>query len=76
MSAPKERPPVPETVSAVEEANGKTEAMLDVAVKYPARAFIPRSEDPLTESVLHGDVVPIPKEPVAVMTDPSVPVGV
>ncbi len=52
--------PVPETVSAVLEAYGKVLAVLEVAVKYPARALLPRSEDPFTENVRHGEVVPIP----------------
>ncbi len=36
----------PVRVRAVEEAYGKDEAVVDVAVKEPARALVPRSEDP------------------------------
>ena len=39
-------PFVPETVRAVVDAYGKVEAVLVVAVKYPAKALIPRSDEP------------------------------
>ena len=46
--------PVPLTVKAVVLANGKVEAVDDVAVKYDATTW------PTTESFAYGDVVPIP----------------
>ncbi len=39
------------------------EVAVDVAVNEPARAFVPKSELPTTESVRHGDVVPSPTLP-------------
>ena len=36
-------------------------AVVEVEVNVPASAFTPRSEFPVTESVLQGDVVPIPR---------------
>ena len=39
-------------------------AVVLVAVKYPARALVPRSEEPFTERVRQGLVVPMPMEPV------------
>jgi hypothetical protein len=62
---------IPETERAVVEAYGKTEAVEVVAVKYPARAFIPRSEFPATEKVLQGEEVAIPTFPAPVMVKRS-----
>ena len=66
-------PPRPETmrlvvdavfaVTIVVEAYGKDEAVEDVEVKNPANAFVPRSELPVTERVLQGEVVPRPRLP-------------
>jgi len=56
-------PFVPDTVRAVVEAYGKMEATDEVAVNEPARALFPRSELPLTERVLQGEVVPSPRFP-------------
>jgi acyl-CoA synthetase (AMP-forming)/AMP-acid ligase II len=57
------RPFVPATVRAVVEAYGNTEAVVEVAVNEPANAFTPRSDEPFTESLRHGDVVPKPMFP-------------
>ena len=35
-------------------------AVVEVAVKYPASAEVPRSELPFTESVAQGEEVPMP----------------
>ena len=39
------------------------EVSLEVAVNEPAKALVPRSEEPTTERVLSGLVVPIPRLP-------------
>ena len=58
-------PLAPETVRAVVEAYGNDEAVVDVEVKYPARAKLPRSDEPLTDRVVHGELVPMPTSPFA-----------
>jgi hypothetical protein len=60
----------PETVKLPEKIEV---AVVDVAVKKPASALVPRSELPLTESVRYGVVVPTPKNPAAVKVDVAVP---
>ena len=42
-------------------------ALVDVAVKYPASAELPRADDPSTESVVYGEVVPMPTFPFTTM---------
>jgi Na+-transporting methylmalonyl-CoA/oxaloacetate decarboxylase gamma subunit len=54
--------PVPDTVSAVVEAYGKVEAVVEVAVKYDPIILFPRIS-PATESFCPGEVVPIPTFP-------------
>ncbi len=61
MSEPKYVEPL--TVSAVDDAYGNDEAVEEVAVKYPASAELPSAEEPSTDSVAYGDVVPIPTFP-------------
>ena len=63
-------PPAEETIKLVELAvaavtivvlaYGNTDAVEVVAVKKPASALIPRSEEPSTESLRHGEEVPMP----------------
>ena len=48
---------MPATVSAVDDAYGKVEAVVVVAVKYAPTTW------PTTESFAYGDVVPIPTFP-------------
>ena len=45
------KPPVPEIVTAVEEAYGNKEAVEVVAIKYPAVAELPSVLAPSTESL-------------------------
>ena len=45
------------------EAYGKMEAVVDVAIKYPAKAELPRADEPSTESLAYGVVVPTPRFP-------------
>ena len=54
------------TLARVVEAFGKVLAVVVVAVKYPAVALLPRSEEPSTENFAPGVVVPIPTLPVDV----------
>ena len=56
----------------VEEAYGKVEAEVVVAVKVPARALIPKSDEPYTERALQGVVVPMPSQPVEVKVEVAV----
>lgn len=48
----------------------------DVALKLPARALVPRSLEPATESARHGVVVPMPTFPFARTTSPLAPPAV
>ena len=57
----------------VVEAYGKTEAAVVVAVKYPAKALMPKSDEPLTERARQGVVVPTPSQPALVMVVVPVP---
>ena len=57
---------VPETLMAVDEAYGKSDASPEVAVNEPAKALKPRSDDPATLSIRHGVEVPMPRLPVLV----------
>ena len=58
----------PDTDTTVDELYVNMEATEEVAVNDPARAFTPRSDEPLTERVRQGDVVPIPNQPFELMT--------
>jgi hypothetical protein len=57
----------PDDVTTVVEAYGKTEAVVDVAVKYPATTSPPNTAEPPTESWRYGDVVPMPTLPLAMI---------
>ena len=76
MSEPTVRPLVPDTVRAVVEAYGRVEAVVEVAVKKPAIAELPSTEDPSTERRAYGDVVPIPIFPAAETNNEEVAVTV
>jgi hypothetical protein len=58
---------------AVVEAYGKTEAVVDVAVKFAAKTFPPKTPESPTESWRYGDVVPIPTFPADVSLNVSAP---
>ena len=50
-------------MSEVDDAYGKVEAVVEVAVKYPAMASFPSVDVPSTDRVAQGEVVPIPRLP-------------
>jgi hypothetical protein len=54
--------PVPVPFTSIKPAKVEV-AVVEVVVKDPASALIPRSEEPVTESARHGEVVPIPTFP-------------
>ena len=56
---------VPLIVTAVDEAYGNIEAVEVVAMKYPARAELPRADDPSTLNFAYGVVEPMPTLPVS-----------
>ena len=51
----------------------KVLAVVEVAVKKPASALLPRSDEPVTDSALHGVEVAIPTKPALVMVVVAVP---
>src|SRR3989338_780352 len=57
-------------VIAVVEAKGRMLAVEVVAIKYTARAELPNTEKPSTESFAYGDVVPMPTLPALNCTPP------
>ena len=60
---------VPETTSEP----AKVLVAVEVAVKYPAVAELPRRDDPSTANAAPGVVVPMPMNPAFVMRYTSVP---